>query len=71
MQERQYICFQEEKEKRKYKDNTEGVYIKKNSRQEIKLNKNETSLNDSTHINFNNSKAEFFFFFDQGVSTIR
>jgi hypothetical protein len=30
MQERQYICFQEEKEKRKYKDNTEGVYIKKN-----------------------------------------
>jgi hypothetical protein len=28
MQERQYICFQEEKEK-KYKDNTEGVYIKK------------------------------------------
>ena len=30
MQERQYICFQEEKEK-KYKDNTEGVYIIKNN----------------------------------------
>ena len=56
--------------KKIYKDNTEGVYIKKKySRQDIKLNKNETSLNYSTHINFNNSKAQFLF--DQGVSTIR